>query len=102
MHGGKSKLDPATSMIPRLITVVELIKREYASMISRVPQPSIVAEESGDEDMADTEPGVSKFETQSLPLLHQYNQIGYLEEADPIDGPNTESSLEHPLQGKNL
>lgn len=70
--------------IPRLISVAEIIKREYLKKL----------------DPSNSEGG-------ALPGLHQYNEIGCLEEPDPpSDDPEAQdqvrqSAITRALQGKN-
>lgn len=80
----KQKLPSSTATIPRLISVAEIIKREYLKKL----------------DPANSDTG-------SLYGLHQYNEIGHLEEAEPSaddeedldDVRQREITLK--LQGKN-
>lgn len=70
--------------IPRLISVAEIIKREYLKKL----------------DPSNSEGGI-------LPGLHQYNEIGCLEEPDTSsDDPQTQdearqTAITAALQGKN-
>ncbi|KAI0364753.1 hypothetical protein BV20DRAFT_974047 [Pilatotrama ljubarskyi] len=76
-------LHPSMATIPRLVSVVEIIKREYLKTL---------------------DPGLA--EGGSLSGLHQYNEVGDLAEAGYIEGTGDEEqarleSLALALQGRN-
>jgi hypothetical protein len=75
------KLSSATACIPRLISVVEIIKREYLKKLHSTS-------------------------ASHLPGLHQYNKIGILEDSDASRAPDPDTeddttALEMALMGKN-
>lgn len=76
-------MPPSTALIPRLVSVVEIIKREYVKKL----------------DPALAERGC-------LSGLHQYNELGALEglsgeqEKEPTDE-DRQAAIVHALQGKN-
>lgn len=77
----KRKVAPSTSTVPRLVSVVEIIKREYLQAV--IPGPCATG-------------------------LHQYTQLGYLEENDLVDGPHEHtdenermSEITTALEGRN-
>ena len=77
------KMAPSTALIPRLVSVVEIIKREYVKKL----------------DPALAEKGC-------LAGLHQYNEVGALEDlSDEQDKEQTEedrrAAIIHALQSKN-
>ena len=79
----ETKLNMSTALIPRLISVVEIIKREYVKKLN----PELA--ESG-----------------CLSGLHQYNELGALEEREEqheIEQTKEEriKSIAHALQGGN-
>ncbi|KAI1786772.1 hypothetical protein LXA43DRAFT_927060 [Ganoderma leucocontextum] len=78
-----NRLHTSMANIPRLVSVVEIIKREYVKTL----------------DSALAQAG-------SLSGLHQYNEIGDLEEHGLVEGTGNEEqdriqSLAHALQGRN-
>lgn len=78
-----ARLHPSMATIPRLVSVVEIIKREYLKTL----------------DPALAQAG-------SLSGLHQYNEMGDLEEHGLVEGTGNEEqdrleSLAHALQGRN-
>ncbi|KAM5544610.1 hypothetical protein V8D89_001508 [Ganoderma adspersum] len=83
-NGAKAnRLHPSMATIPRLVSVVEIIKREYLKTL----------------DPALAQAG-------SLSGLHQYNEMGDLEEQGLVEGTGNEEqvrleSLAHALQGRN-
>jgi hypothetical protein len=76
----KGDLDNATLVIPRLISVVEIIKREYMKLSQDTHSPRLVG-------------------------LHQYNQLGTLEElgyGKPEDTTKSrDQQIAFALEGKN-
>ncbi|KAH9848427.1 hypothetical protein C2E23DRAFT_843922 [Lenzites betulinus] len=80
--GKREGLHPSMSTIPRLVSVVEIIKREYLKTLNP-----------------------AQAEAGSLSGLHQYNEIGDLEEAGYIERAEDEAgrleSLAHALEGRN-
>ncbi|KAJ3559422.1 hypothetical protein NM688_g349 [Phlebia brevispora] len=78
-----NRMHQSTALIPRLVSVVEIIKREYVKKLD-----PILAEQG------------------CLSGLHQYNEVGALEEfnADVGQNPTEEDrvqTLAHALQGRN-
>lgn len=81
--GRAEKMHPSMALIPRLISVVEIIKREYVKLLD-----PMLAERG------------------QLPGLYQYNELGELDVAPaPADGADPEEArrreLAAMLQGKN-
>lgn len=75
-------MHPSMALVPRLVSVVEIIKREYVKMLDPV-----LAEKG------------------QLSGLHQYNELGELNMSEPNQDEDPEEKrkkeLEKMLQGKN-
>lgn len=73
-------MPPSTALVPRLISVVEIVKREYVKMLDT----SLAADGA-------------------LTGLHQYNELGTLEASAPEADPEQERlrNLDAVLGGKN-
>lgn len=73
-------ISPSTTTIPRLISVVEIVKREYLKTLEIT-------------------------HSRVLSGLHQYNEIGYLEQYDPketvLSYEERTKALTMALEGKN-
>lgn len=77
-----NRMHQSTTLIPRLVSVVEIIKREYVKKLDPV------LAEGG-----------------SLSGLHQYNEVGTLEERNEDDEGDSETNrlqaIAHALQSRN-
>lgn len=83
----KPKITRTTSTIPRLVSVVEIIKREYAKEAAK----RRATENANDSSSAG---------------LHQYNELSTLEDLGIVeqqeDAPDDAEQLRQALEGKNL